>query len=173
MSLLQRRSTTVTPTGVARKDYSQNVEYSVEREIRSLQERFFFSYRFDGLAELTFPDVYESTLQFLVDGVLLNEAPATNPWMFYLIEATTDRNALCAVTLNRYDSYADYLAGTIAENLGSAFGYQEAKLELTKGIVTQAGSAYSIQYGDFCAGAFNMDIIIHGLIGGIEKLGQG
>lgn len=170
MSLLNRRSTTIPATGVGRKDYSQKIEYSVEREIRSLQERFFYSYRFDGLSELTFPDVYESPLQFLVNGALQYTAPSTKPWMFYLVNVTTDRNALCVVTLNRYASYTDYLAGTIAENLGTAFGYGEAKLELTKGIVTEAGSVYSVQYGDFCAGDFNMDIIIHGLIGGYESL---
>lgn len=173
MSLAQRRSFSVTPTGVAREDYSQNVEYSVEREIRSLQERFFYSYRFDALSAVTFPDVYESQLQFLVDGVLLDTAPSTEPWMFYLINATSDRNALCVVTLNRYANMADFAAGVIAENLGTAFGYQEAKLELTKGIVTRAGSVYSIQYADFCNTDFNMDIIIHGLIGGAESLSEG
>lgn len=173
MSLLKRRSTTISATGVGRKDYSQNVEYSVEREIRSLQERFFFSYRFDGLSAVSFPDVYESALQFLINGTLQFEAPSTEPWMFYLIEATSDRDALCVVTLNRYTSYANYLAGTIAEAIGTAFGYQDAKLELTKGIATEAGSVYSIQYADFCEGDFNMDIIIHGLIGGQESLAQG
>lgn len=173
MSLLKRRSFSATPTGVGRKDYSQNVEYSVEREIRSLQERFFYSYRFDALSAVTFPDVYESQLQFLIDGVLYDEAPTIEPWMFYLINVTSDRNALCVVTFNRYASKADYDTGTIAENLGTAFGYQEAKLELTKGIVTQAGSVYSIQYADFCATNFNMDVVIHGLIGGVESLSEG
>lgn len=173
MSLLKRRETTVVATAVGRKDYSQNVEYSVEREIRSLQQRFFYSYSFTGLAPVAFPDVYESQLQFLVNGALQDEAPTTEPWMFYLVNVTGSRNALCVVTFNRYASRADYIAGTVAERLGTAFGFQEAKLELTKGIVTQAGSVYSVQYADFCGGAFNMDVVIHGLIGGAESLAEG
>lgn len=172
MSLKERRSTSVTPTAVGRKDYSMNVEYAVEREIRSLQSRFFYSYSFEGLSNVTFPDVYESLLQFLVNGVLQNTAPTTEPWMIYLIDVTGSRNALCVATLNRYASYEDYLAGTVAEFLGTAFGYAEAKLEFTKGVATRSGSVYSVQYADFCDGDFDMDVIIHGLIGGTESLSE-
>lgn len=170
MSLLNRREFSVTPSGVARKDYSQNVEYSVEKEIRSLQERFFYSYSYTDLATVAFPDVYESLLQFLVGGVLQNEAPSQNPWMFYLVEATTNTNNLIVATLNRYLSYQDYLAGTVYDFLGTAFGFVEAKLEFTKGIPTVAGSLYSVQYAVFSGADFDLDLVIHGLIGGQEDL---
>lgn len=170
MSLLQRRSTAVSPDGVGRKDYSQNIEYSVEKELRSLQERFFFSYQFTGLAALVFPDVYESLLQFLVGNTLQYEAPSTNPWMFYLSEITAHTNNLVVVTLNRYASYDDYLSGTVAERLGTMFGFLEAKMELTKGIPTVAGSLYSIQYGVYSGAPFDLELVIHGLIGGQEDL---
>lgn len=173
MALNQKSTTTVSATGVGRKDYSQNVEFSVEKEIRSLQERFFYSYQFTGLTTLAFPDVYESLLQFLVDGALQNEAPSQKPWLFYLIEATGHVNSLAVITLNRYLSYADYLAGTIHEQLGTSFGFlstHDAKIELTKGIATVAGSVYSVQYGVFSGADFDMELVVHGLIGGQEDL---
>lgn len=173
MSLLARRDTTVSASGVGRKDYSQNIEYSVERELRSLQERFFYSYQFTGLTALVFPDVYESALQFLVNGALQYEAPPQNPWMFYLVEATGHVNSLTVITFNRYLSYTDYLAGTVHERLGTSFGFlstNDAKLELTKGIPTVAGSVYSVQYGVYSGGAFDLDLVIHGLIGGQEDM---
>ena len=40
MVQISRRTFTVTPTGVGRKDYSQNVEESVEPEIRSYQAEY-------------------------------------------------------------------------------------------------------------------------------------
>jgi hypothetical protein len=170
MSLTSKQTTLSTPTGVGRKDYSQNVEYSVEKELRSLQERFFYSYRFAGLSPVVFPNVYESLLQFLVGSSLQYEAPSGTPWMFYLAEATTNRLALCVMTFNRYASYQDFLLGNIAERLGTSFGLVDAKLEFTKGVKTVPGSLYSIQYADFNPGAFDMDIIVHGLIGGVEEL---
>lgn len=169
MSLTKRFSANVVATGVGRKDYSQNVEYSVEKEIRSLQERFFYSYQFANLNALVLPNVYESLLQFLVDSSLQFDAPSAMPWMFYLVEATTDTNNLIVMTFNRYLNYQDYLLGTVAERLGTSFGFLEAKIELTKGIPTVAGSLYSVQYGVFSGAPFNMDLVIHGLIGGREE----
>lgn len=172
MSLLDRRSTPVVATAVGRKDYSRSIEYSVEKEIRSLQERFFYSYQFTALAQVVFPDVYESPLQFLVNDVLQFEAPSEKPWLFYLVELTGfDQTMFHVITLNRYANYTDYLAGTIADNLGTDFGVGDAKLEFTKGIATLAGSVYSVQYAVYVAGAsFDADVIIHGLIGGQEEL---
>lgn len=170
MSLIERRSTSVTASGVGRKDYSQNVEYSVEKELRSLQERFFYSYQFVGLNTLVLPNVYESLLQFLVGNSLQYEAPSQNPWMFYLAELTAHTNNLAVITFNRYLDYAHYLAGTVEERLGTAFGFLEAKLEFTKGIPTVAGSLYSVQYGVFSGANFDCDLVIHGLIGGQEDL---
>lgn len=167
---LRRETMTVTTTGVGRKDWSQSVEYSVEQQIRSLQERFFYSVRYTGLAGITYPNVYESPLAFLVNGTLQNVAPTVKPWVFYLVEVSSDRNALVVVALNRYGSYADYLSGTIAERFGTAFGYGIATLIFTKGIPTTPGSVYAIQYGELCGLEFNMDVTLHGLIGGQEEV---
>lgn len=170
MSLTGKQTTAVTASGVGRKDYSQDVQYSVETQLRSLQERFFFSYHFTTLGALVFPNVYESPLQFLVGNGLQFEAPSTNPWMFYLAEATTDTVNLAVVALNRYASYQDFLNGIIAENGGTMLGFLEAKLDFTKGIPTIAGSVYSIQYGVYSGAPFNLDLVVHGLIGGQEDL---
>lgn len=170
MSLTGRRVTTVVADGIGRKDYSQSVEYSVEKEIRSLQERFFFSYNYVGLPALAFPDVYESRLQFLIDGVLQYNAPSKKPWMFYLVEATTNTNSLVVITLNRYATLQAFNDGNITEHLGTTFGFVDAKLEFTKGIPTVAGSIYSIQIGEFSGFDFDLDVVIHGLIGGQEGL---
>lgn len=170
MALQKRVTTVATADGVGRKDYSQNVEYSVEKAIRSLQQRFFYSYSYTDLPALVFPDVYETRLQFLVDGALQNVAPSTEPWMIYLAEVTTNTNNLVVVTLNRYLTEDAYTDGDIYEHLGTAFGFVEAKLEFTKGIPTQAGSIYSLQLGEFSGGAFDLDVVVHGLIGGQEEL---
>lgn len=170
MSLSRKQSMTITPTGVGRKDWTQQVEVSVEQQLRSLQQRFFYSVHYTGLAGVVFPNVYESPLSFLVNGVLQNTAPTTRPWMFYLCEVSTDKNCLCVIAFNRYNSYSDYLAGNVAEHLGTAYGYGSAKLIFTKGIPTTPGSVYTIQYAELCGVVFNMDVTIHGLIGGPEQL---
>lgn len=167
---MSKRVTTVLATGVGRKDYSQNVEYSVETALRSLQERFFYAYNYAGLPALAFPDVYESRLQFLLNGVLQYNAPSEKPWMFYLIEATTNTNDLCVVTLNRYATLDAFNSGTITEHLGTAFGFLEAKLEFTKGIPTVAGSIYSVQLGVFSGADFDLDVVVHGIIGAQEEI---
>lgn len=166
----KRVSTVVSPTGIGRKDYSQNIEFSVEKAIRSLQQRFFYSYNYAGLPALVFPNVYETRLQFLVDGVLQFTAPSTMPWMLYLVEVTTNTNSLCVVTLNRYSTLQAYLDGNITEHLGTVFGFVEAKMDFTKGIPTVGGSIYSLQIGEFSGFDFDMDVVIHGLIGGQEEL---
>lgn len=119
---------------------------------------------------ITIPDVYESLLQFLVGSTLQFEAPTREPWMIYLAEATTDTNNLVVITLNRYSSYQNYLNGNVFERLGTNFGFIEAKLELTKGIPTIGGSLYSVQYGVYSGAAFNLDLVVHGLIGGAEEM---
>lgn len=170
MSSTKRVSTVVSPTGVGRKDYSQSVEFSVETALRSLQERFFYSYSYTSLPLLVFPSVYETRLQFLIDGALQYEAPSQKPWMFYLVEATTKTNNLCVVTFNRYATLADFNSGTITEHLGTAFGYLQAKLEFTKGIPTKVGSLYSVQLGVFSGVDFDIDVVVHGIIGAQEGL---
>ena len=156
-------------TGVGWKDYTQDTEFATEAFIRTVQERFFYSVFFSNLAALTFPNVYETRLDFLVDSVLTRTAPK-RPYMFYLLSASTDSNALVYVSLLRYANYQDFLNGVVAEYLGTAFGYGKAEVELTKGLRTNEGSVYSVQFGEFCGRNFNMNLVLHGLIGGVEEI---
>lgn len=170
MSLTRKTLTTVSAEGVGLKDYSRSIEYSVETAIRSLQQRFFYSYSYVGLPALIFPNVYETRLQFLVNGALQFNAPSNKPWMFYLAEVTTNTNNLCVVAFNRYLSQAHYDNAIIDEHLGTAFGFVEAKLEFTKGVPTVAESIYSLQVGVFSGADFDLDVVVHGIIGGQEEL---
>lgn len=165
-----RTTSRTTIVGVGRKDYSQSIEYSVENAIRSLQERFFYSNSYTALDALAYPDVYEVPLQFLVGDTLQNTAPTNKPWMFYLVEATTNTNNLAIIAFNRYSSYNDYLLGNITEYLGSNLGYVEAKVEYTKGVATIPGSVYSIQFGVFSGNPFDIEIVLHGLVGGEDAI---
>lgn len=167
---MKRETLAVTASGVGRPDYSENIEYSIEQQIRSLQERFFYSVRYTGLAGVIYPNVYEAPLSFLVNGALQFAAPTQKPWVFYLVQSSSGRNALVVIALNRYNNYTEYLNGNIAERLGTTFGYGIATLAFTKGIPTVPGSVYSVQYAEFCGLQFNMDVTIHGLIGGPEEI---
>jgi len=166
---MSKQTMILTPTGVGRKDYSEDIQYSVEQQIRSLQQRFFYSVKYINLTGLVYPNVYEAPLSFLVDSILQNTAPK-KPYLFYLVEVSSERNALVVVAFNRYASYADYLAGIVAEHLGTVFGYGVAKLSLTKGLPTLEGSVYTVQFAELCGLNFNMDVTLHGLIGGPEEV---
>jgi len=155
--------------GVGWKDYSQDVQVATEPFIRAGQLRAFYSTRYSNLAALTWPDAYEAIVAFLVDTTLQNTAPL-RPYLFYLISAVADRNALVAISLVRYNSYADYLSGVIAEYLGTAYGYGKAVLELVKGVAAQHGSVYSVLFAEYSGDVFNLHVTLHALIGGIEEI---
>jgi len=155
--------------GVGRKDYSENVEVTTEPFIRSRQLRFFYSIRYIALAALAYPDVYEAPLAFLVNGQLQNQAPKT-PYLFSLLTAVGNRNALVALQFNRYNSEQDYLNMNIAEVLGVAYGYMKTQLQFTKPIPTREGSVYSVYIAEWSNLNFNLELAIHGLIGALETL---
>ena len=163
----------VTTRGVGRKDYSENVEVATAPFIRrgtpSWQQRFFYSVRYTALDGLTFPDVYEVLLSFLVDNALQFTAPS-RPYLFYLVSISSDRNALVGMALNRYASLADYQAGNITEHAGQAYGYGKASLQYKKGIPTVEGNVYTVYIGDWLGTPFNLNLVIHGLIGGVEEV---
>ena len=156
-------------TGVGWKDYSQDVQISTAPFIRGRQLRVFHSTRYSNLAALTWPDAYEAMVGFLVDTTLQNAAPL-RPYLFYLISAVADRNALVAISFVRYNSYADYLSGVIAEYLGTAYGYGKAVFELVKGVAAQHGSVYSVLFGEYSGDVFNLHVTLHALIGGVEEI---
>lgn len=45
-----------------------------------------------------------------------------------------------------------------------------AKIEYLKGVATIPGSVYSIQYGVYSGAPFDVDLVVHGLIGGEENI---
>jgi hypothetical protein len=155
--------------GIGRRDYSENIEVATEPFIRSRQLRFFYSIRYTALAALTYPNVYEAPLVFLVNGQLQDAAPST-PYLFSFLTAAANRNALVALQFNRYESYQDYLNGNIAEVLGCSYGYEKTDLRFTKPIPTREGSVYSVYIAEFSNLAFNLELAIHGLIGALETL---
>ena len=136
----------VVTQGIGRRDYSENIEVATVPFIRRgpayWQERFFYSLHYTGLDALTFPEVYEVPLGFLVDSVLQNTAPK-RPYLFYLVNITTDRNTLVGTALNRYENLAAYQAQSIMEHLGTVYGYESASLQLRKGIATIEAVSYT------------------------------
>jgi hypothetical protein len=43
-------------------------------------------------------------------------------------------------------------------------------VELTNGLRTIEGNVYSVQFAEFSGQNFNMNLVLHGLIGGVEQV---
>lgn len=160
---------TVGTTGVGRKDYSRDVQYSTEPIIRSRQLRFFYALRGINQPSLTFPWTDEWLLRFPVNGVLQDTAPAT-PFILQQISGAADRNALVVLALLRYASLQDYLNYNIAAYYGISYGYGKTELTFTKGIPTIEGHVYTVYVAEWSGELFNFNLAINGLVGALEQL---
>lgn len=160
MSEYQRRTFTVTPIGVGRPDYSQNVELAVEREIRSHLYRYNWTIE-STLATLVYPQAHTILLQFL-DGAgnLLNYVPSDIKYLIYDIYVSGDYNALTLAGLYIFSYPAYALLETVAE----VFGYGKASIELARGHPCVPGRAYTVALNQWSEHAtFNGSFIVHGM----------
>lgn len=170
------RTRMITPTGIGRKDYTRNIEVSVMQAVRPKQIRFFYNLHFGAGAYppiVPLPLVWEEVFPFWETVTppyrYTNIAPA-RPHIFYLLSETLNRNCLIALSLNRYNSWSDYLAGLVAEQYGAVYGYEEALLKYTKGIPSIRGNVYTITLAYYTRLAVEIELTIHGFIGALETL---
>jgi len=161
---MSRRSFTVTPDGIGRPDFSQNIELAVESEIRSHQ------YRYNWTVEATlftydFPDTYFVLLQFQDEaGNVINYVPSDVKYLIQDLFMSGDYNALTIAALEKYsyplvltDPNAAYL-----ETIAMVFGYGSAKIVLTKGHVCEPGRAYLVSLNQWSElDEFTASFIVH------------
>ena len=154
----QMRNFKVVPTGVGRKDWSQNVELSVEPEIRS------HMYRYNWAVEATlgtyaYPNTHVVLLQFQDRaGNLLNYVPSDIKYLMYDAVVSGDYKALTLGALYKY-SYPDL---TYLETILEIFGYGYVPISLARGHVFEAGRMYMISLNQWSEKAtFNGSLIVH------------
>lgn len=168
---MSRRSFTVSPTGVARADYSQSIELSVEPEIRSHQYRYNWTAESlpfddpDALDTLDFPDTHFVLLEFQDKaGNLLEYVPADVKYLIHNLYVSGDYNALTIAALEKYsyplvltDPNAAYL-----ETIAMIFGYGSAKIPISEGHTCEPGIAYMVSLNQWSEKeTFRASFIVH------------
>jgi len=130
------------PVGVGRRDYSINAELFTVPITRSYQDQVAWYAHFPSLP-CPIPDWYLVSLDFLdEEGNLVPYAP-TSDYYIYSAETTSDRNSLVVIGL------AVGTALVVEELFGIVFGYNSAKIEITKGIRTVKGKYYYVYFADY------------------------
>ena len=158
---MSRRTFTVTPDGVGRRDFSLSVELAVEESIRSHQERSIWIAELIDEPTVAYPTVILTTLPFSdLAGNILDYVPDDVKYLLYDIVTTGDFNALTAVTLQTFTYPDEVYIETIAE----AYGYGRATLRLTRGHSCEPGLIYAIAITQWCEKAtFNAYAKAHGV----------
>lgn len=170
----RRRTFAVVPTGVARADWSQSIELSVQPEVRSHQYRYNWtveSLPFDYpdpdevLDTYPFPE-YHAVLLVFQDraGNVLEYVPSDVKYLIYDIWVTGDYNALTMATLEKF-SYPLVLTDPDAafiETVAKVFGYGKAEIHLSKGHLCEAGIAYMVPWTQWSEKEkFRASFIVH------------
>lgn len=167
----RRRAFTVDPTGVGRRDWSQNIERSVQPEVRSHQYRYNWAVESaaigtpDALDTYAFPDTHFVLLEFQGEsGNVLEYVPSDVKYLIYDLYMSGDYNALTIAALEKYsyplvltDPNAAYL-----ETVAMIFGYGSAKIKLTEGHHCEPGRAYMVSLNQWSElDAFRASFIVH------------
>ena len=160
----RRRSFTVVPTGVGRRDWSQSVELSVQPEVRSHQYRYNWAVEAE-LDTYAFPDTHFVLLEFQDRAEnVLEYVPSDMKYLIYDLFMSGDYNALTIAALEKYsyplvltDPNAAYL-----ETIAMIFGYGSAKIKLTEGHLAEPGRAYMVSLNQWSELAeFTASCIVH------------
>lgn len=160
----RRRSFTVVPTGVGRRDWSQSVELSVQPEVRSHQYRYNWAVEAE-LDTYAFPDTHFVLLEFQDRAEnVLEYVPSDMKYLIYDLFMSGDYNALTIAALEKYsyplvltDPNAAYL-----ETIAMIFGYGSAKIKLTEGHLAEPGRAYMVSLNQWSElDEFTASFIVH------------
>ena len=125
----------VSALGVGRKDYSVNVEASVEAMIRSHQLRVTWNLIAEDVPTLAFPECYWLSLFFMnYAGGLVLVAPSDVRYAIYGLSVSGRLNALTICGLDQFESIIpgpvfDMPVGHI-KTVARAFGFSKAELSL-------------------------------------------
>lgn len=132
----------IVSVGVGRRDYSMNAEMFTAPITRSYQDQAAW-YAYFPLLPCPLPFWYLVSLDFLDEtGAIVPYAP-TPDYYIYSGEITSDRNSLVVIALAVGTDLA------IEEILGLVFGYNSAKIEMSKGIRTVKGKYYYVFFADY------------------------
>jgi len=138
----------VTAKGIGRKDYSRAIERSIQPFLTpTLRQTTFTATATWTVAVTIFPVAYASAVSMPQEDGSWDWLASSIPVHFFEVYVSIMTNHLVTVSLVRYNSVADYLAGIIAEWSPEIFGYGNANLTFHKGIPTQEGSLYAIRFG--------------------------
>jgi hypothetical protein len=126
------------PRGTGRKDYSLNVEKSVQPVMRSHQFRSNWSAIFT-LPTLAYPDAYGAPLGFEEGGVTVDYVPASAGRHYIQdIEVSGNRDDPTVTGIYVY-SYPDY---AFVEAVAQLYGQRTASIHFSKGHLMQVGRVY-------------------------------
>ena len=140
----RRRTFSVVPTGVGRKDWSQNVEQTVEPQIRSHMYRYNWAIETtyeasDFPGEWDFPHSRIVLLRFEDRaGNLLNYVPYDMKYLMYNAVVSGDFNSLTLGALYSTRGLVEL------ETIFEIFGYGKVPIALARGHVFEAGRSYWI-----------------------------
>jgi len=166
-----RRSFTVVPTGVGRRDWSQSIELAVQPEVRSHQYRYNWAVESaaigtpNALDTYAFPNSHFVLLEFQDRAEnVLEYVPSDVKYLIYDTFMSGDYNALTIAALEKYsyplvltDPNAAYL-----ETIAMIFGYGSAKIKLTEGHLCEPGRAYMVSLNQWSEmDEFRASFVVH------------
>ena len=122
------RNFTVPEKGIGRKDYSVNVETSVEALIRSHQRR---TAAWINLTYYSFAWPYVSAVPFILPTVQLYDRA------IQILEAQAETNNLIVL------SFVKYLGDIPVEEIATSYGYGKAEINFTKGFIYDQSAGYT------------------------------
>lgn len=150
MAKIRQQTFTVTATGVGRKDYSQQVEYSVEPVVRSYQD----SYVLD--------EVY--TVDASSSRTITVDIPVSTVVLLYDFLASCTANRLIGFQVSAVDS-----AG-LTSSIFSKYGYQKVEHHHSRGAPVLASVQIVLTNG--CASSVDIYVTLVGIVTGVEEFFQ-
>lgn len=158
---MSRRTFTVTPDGVGRRDFSQSVELAVQEAIRSHQERFIWIAELTGEATVPYPTSNLAPLFFLdLAGNLLEYVPDDVKYLIYDIVTTGDYHSLIMTSLEKLT----HPGGVYIDTVGEVYGYGKAEIHLANGHLCEPGVMYAVNITQWSElAAYNAYIKAHGV----------
>lgn len=143
MPEVERRTFSVTPTGVGRKDYSQNVQVAVEPIIRDYQSKYN-----SGLIELSLP----------ADGNVEQEIEFETGYVYILYDffLSIPRMSLIRFHVQFYSAAGNWLT------IVNEYGYQKCKAQILKGF--PMARKYRVTAYNYCPEDLTAVFSAHGIV---------
>jgi len=144
-----RQTLVVTPTGVGRRDYSQDIQVAVEPLVssRSHQARLAYSARLLIPTPVWGGDGWSITYGFYdEDFVLRAYVPDAPKVMLYDFYSKASQNALLELGMAKVQKMeTEYDPVVVLEEIFKAYGYGEVSYRISKGLIPEPGYSY-IEY---------------------------